>query len=868
MEHQVSIVIPVYNAFEDLRKCVESIEKHTNLSSVNLIFINDNSSDMRIAPYLNGIKCENITVMHNCGNFGFSHNVNIGIKCSRDRDVILLNTDTIVTHGWVEKLSQCAYSASDIGTVTPFSNNATICSLPEFCKDNCIPGEMTIDDFAAMVEQCSLHRYPDIPVAVGFCMYIKRELINAIGYFDEATFQRGYGEENDFCNRAQLFGYRHVLCDDTFIYHSGTMSFLAEEKKKLCKLNERILNSRYPSLESEKNAFVQSNPLWKFQEMIQLCSLLNPSKKTILYIVHRDFRADAQDSVGGTQFHVEDLKNGLVDKYNILVLARSYSKLNLTLYGSNADRLIQFNVGPAHAVQHFYDNNIRKICIAIIDLFKVNIIHVHHVIDLSLDIFYIAAERNIPIYFTVHDFYSICPRIVLLDYQDKYCGNRIDDERCKKCLSSQTWFANQVPFEIDFIGNWRNRFLNAMQKCTMIFFPSNSARQIFEMVYPTLADKGVVIPHASVLPESIEKPRKIDMCESNFEEVNVTHESGYAKGWCKWSKHKTSDFYVNIKITLEDGNNFIYPCTKSKCWDPTDEEGRIKFGMCSFEAIIPSYSMQGKYEMCIVMEDGEFSAYGKTFSFQNNKESKKADEFRVAFVGGLCPSKGSQLITSLVQKKANGITWILFGEIADQQLIKLENNSLTKYGKYHRREIVQALRCTQVDLVCIPAIWPETFCYVLSEVVQAGIPVLCTDIGALGERVREGNLGWLLPPISDADTFLEKIESIRTDKLTYSKIKEKVKLHHENTLQDMAHAYSACYENVTSENAIYSKPDLTLFNAAFENQKLSRDYSLLLDQLVETKSIQEKLQLELNAIHQSKAYKLLGKLKRLKALLD
>ena len=64
-------------------------------------------------------------------------------------------------------------------------------------------------------------------------MFVKREVIDKVGYFDAETFGRGYGEENDFCYRAEQLGYHHVMCDNTFIYHSGTGSFLTEEKREI-----------------------------------------------------------------------------------------------------------------------------------------------------------------------------------------------------------------------------------------------------------------------------------------------------------------------------------------------------------------------------------------------------------------------------------------------------------------------------------------------------------------------------------------------------------------------------------------------------------------------------------------------------------
>ena len=248
----VDIIIPIYNAYEDLKLCLESIYKFTNLQYHRLILINDNSPDERIRQFLDGQQREGVIVIHNSVNKGFSNNINIGMAQSDNNDVILLNSDTVVTENWVEKLLECAYSDKSIGTVTPVSNNATLCSVPQFCEENTLNEGMSIDDAGEIVERCSFKAYPRITVAHGFCMLVKREVIDCIGNFDAETFGRGYGEENDFCNRAEQAGYHHVMCDNTYIYHSGTKSFISKEKEEYIKAHERILRERLSRTNASK----------------------------------------------------------------------------------------------------------------------------------------------------------------------------------------------------------------------------------------------------------------------------------------------------------------------------------------------------------------------------------------------------------------------------------------------------------------------------------------------------------------------------------------------------------------------------------------------------------------------------------------
>ena len=142
---EIDIIIPIYNAYEDLVKCISSIWRHTNLLKYRLILVNDRSTDPRIEPYLASISGGNVIVHNSIQNGGFSASVNIGMRYSENNDVILLNSDTIVTANWVEKITECAYSDENIATVTPLSNSATLASIPVFGQDNPVPGNVTVE---------------------------------------------------------------------------------------------------------------------------------------------------------------------------------------------------------------------------------------------------------------------------------------------------------------------------------------------------------------------------------------------------------------------------------------------------------------------------------------------------------------------------------------------------------------------------------------------------------------------------------------------------------------------------------------------------------------------------------------------------
>ena len=256
----IDVIIPIYNAFEDVTRCVASVRLHTH-TNCRIILIDDCSPDERIATFFDMLGPQGdprIVLLTNASNIGFVGTANRGMMLSRN-DVVLLNSDTIVTPNWLEKLQRCANSDESIGTITPFSNNAEICSFPLFCQNNSLDG-VDIEAVNRAIEEAATPAYPDIPTAVGFCMYIRRQLLDKIGLFDIETFGVGYGEENDFCMRAITIGYRNVLCDDTFVAHVGSRSFVAKTEALKVKNMQRLL-AKHPDYLTLVRRFIKDDPI-------------------------------------------------------------------------------------------------------------------------------------------------------------------------------------------------------------------------------------------------------------------------------------------------------------------------------------------------------------------------------------------------------------------------------------------------------------------------------------------------------------------------------------------------------------------------------------------------------------------------------
>lgn len=221
-ERTMTVIVPVYNAFEVLRPCLDSLDRCSPDAPVCVV--EDASDDDRVRPLLRSWVSSRpgARLVELPENRGFVHAANRGAREARG-DIVLLNSDTVVTPGWLDALQRCLASDPSIASATPWSNNAEILSLPEFCVNNPVPDEP--DLWARAARSQATGQYPDLPTAVGFCMAISRQAMNTLGLFDEETFGRGYGEENDFCRRAEQAGWRNVLCEDAFVVHRGGESF-------------------------------------------------------------------------------------------------------------------------------------------------------------------------------------------------------------------------------------------------------------------------------------------------------------------------------------------------------------------------------------------------------------------------------------------------------------------------------------------------------------------------------------------------------------------------------------------------------------------------------------------------------------------
>lgn len=475
----IDVIVPVYNAPLDLTRCVDGVLLQTR-GAYRLILIDDGSPDPAIGEYfadLEGRGLPQVVLLRNQENLGFTLTANRGMLYGHEqrRDVVLLNSDTVVTSGWLDALRRCAASSPHIGTITPFSNNAEICSFPEFCADNPWPDGQDPEPVRAALARAAVPSYPDLPTGVGFCMYIRRALIEGIGIFD-AAFGLGYGEENDFCLRAAKAGWRNVLCDDAFVLHLGGRSF-AERKPELGKRNLALLLARHPHYEAMVRDYIAADPL----RAIRTSALAQWRRATregraVLHVVH--------GHGGGTEHHVRSLIGTLRARHRHLLARATGDTWRVEEHDADGSvRSYAFRREPGEAWESF----VGGLCAT----FGVDLLHLHNVFDCRDGLLHALENLGLPFGCTIHDLSYACPTITMLGPEGRFCGAETELAVCRRCL------AGQPPFATVDIAAWRAAHERLLRRAAFLIAPSRWVADIQHRYFPGLALD--VIPHA--IPE-------------------------------------------------------------------------------------------------------------------------------------------------------------------------------------------------------------------------------------------------------------------------------------------------------------------------------------------------------------------------------
>lgn len=470
---RADVIVPVYNGFEYLENLLFSLEKTS--VPYRLFIVDDKSTDERVLPFLRQYAegKANVFLMENEENLGFVQSVNRALKASENH-VALVNSDVILPEQWLERLMTPFVEYDDVASATPFTNSGTICSFPNFCENNTLFLDLSVDEIDREFSRIR-PRYVEMPTGIGFCMGMNRKAIEEVGFLDAETFYKGYGEENDWCQRAIRKGYRNVHVENLFVWHKHGGSFLSEDKKRYIERNLKLLGERYPSYDTDVQEYCRKDPNGQIRELVKLELILSTVSEFTLVFNH--------NWGGGADSYMQERVRRLTSSGKGVIEIVDDAEIGL---------MIKVRFKEAYAV--FYAGNFSEL-FDVIKRIRCEEIIVNELVsfeDLVRTQEFIVFLKNTfstRITMLCHDFYAICPSIYLLDDKQKHCFLP-DDIECQKCFDTNT---NKMNREYASIQNWRQQWGKFLEKCDHVIVFSENSKLYYQKCYPSI--RYEVVPH-------------------------------------------------------------------------------------------------------------------------------------------------------------------------------------------------------------------------------------------------------------------------------------------------------------------------------------------------------------------------------------
>ncbi|WP_162300097.1 glycosyltransferase [Kineobactrum sediminis] len=459
----VDVIIPVYNGLEETRRCIETALATVDSAWARLVVINDASPDPHITTLLRNYAADNpqLVLLENEHNLGFVATANRGLRYDSNNDAVLLNSDVEVANDWLFRLREAAYHHQRVASLTPFANNATICSFPDFCKDNNLLFDLDVAQLDShFATHFSVEDVFSIPTGIGCCMYLRRDCLDDIGYFDEDTFGRGYGEENDWCQRAEQAGWRNLHLGNCFVYHKGGVSFAQEQTPRVARAME-LLDQRYPHYHATIGSFVVQDPAREVRIPVLLGLFAAQHRPKVLFISHK--------LGGGVQEHLNELAKLYAADALFLQLVPEQDGQSVTLGIFDQGRRLR------DGLYFDVDSEFDKL-VALLRELGVGHVHFHHTLGLHPRIWAVAGALDCDYDLTIHDYYLVNGNPTLTDAEARFVAESSPefDQRCAghyplpDGISAQQWRLNQRPL---------------VSRARRVIFPSTDCARRFQRYF-------------------------------------------------------------------------------------------------------------------------------------------------------------------------------------------------------------------------------------------------------------------------------------------------------------------------------------------------------------------------------------------------
>lgn len=498
-----SILVPVYNGANDVRRCLRSLLLHADPRH-RIVIADDCSSDQALSRELGdwAARYAHVRYLRRSSNLGYLENVNALLE-ETDGDVLLLNSDTEIGPQCVERLQRAAYCADQVALACPLSDNANLLTIA--------PAEwlspFSTEDIQRACARAARAHFPRLPTAVGFCMYLRREALAALGHFDR-FFSPGYGEEDDYAQRARRAGWQLVVAPDVFVRHAGGTSFgRSESTTEMQAAHLARLTWRWPRYESDVRTWWRDWPLREQAERVrrELTRHAKPQRR-VLHVLHRLSR------IGGT----ENLVRGLIDAMDSSAEHTVVAVDPLGTYWADAlegtlaggARTLMFNsanVQPNQMIAglpaDLSDPALERSFARLLRGGGHDLVHVHHLAGWnSLLIPSIARALGVPVVLGLHDHYLLCPDPQMIRMPGSMaCEKReaVADRECESCISlrRKARLGSKALAADTYLAARRVFLRRLVSDCSALIAPSHYLARRVTASYPEASAMMQVIPH-------------------------------------------------------------------------------------------------------------------------------------------------------------------------------------------------------------------------------------------------------------------------------------------------------------------------------------------------------------------------------------
>jgi GT2 family glycosyltransferase len=446
----VEVIVPAYGAVTSVSKCLHSISAAKTEVNYSVCVIDDATPDSSESKEIESLCKEfGFEYVRNKLNLGFVKTANKGLRRSGGNS-LLLNSDTIVFDGWLEAFESVI--ASDIGTVTCLSNNATIYSIP-------MDAQSEVDEIQYSRELAHTLKLLDsspieIPTAHGFCMLITKQAKEIVGFFDEENFGQGYGEENDYSLRVSKYGLKNILTPKTLVFHEGSASFGSSVTARQMEAGKTLV-AMWPEYPEVVSSFLAKNQIMEFIAKARLATLKISHKPTVVHFGH-NLGGGVDVAIKGEIFNRDkNLANAIWVKPS-----RGEMQYSLRVYdlGGESLEFEVWNVHPKNLAAHLNQLNVEQVV-------------VHHQLGYE-ELPEILDSLTAPYSFRIHDYNALCPFNNFVTVSGDYCGEP-SDLICNKCISDRS------PEFLD-IQTWRISKTRILLGANEITAPSVDTKNRFD----------------------------------------------------------------------------------------------------------------------------------------------------------------------------------------------------------------------------------------------------------------------------------------------------------------------------------------------------------------------------------------------------